>query len=343
MFDNSNWAVVTAAVRSCSLLVRRVRDGAGTQARPAPCNPRRSKHSQLSRRADPARRRSCNRRRVPGCSGVSRVGRIASIRRRDCAGRRRRSRCGDRILGRSQTAALRHSILHSHPAAILAVTLIGGISEQSLGHVGLHGIWAGILLALAALTWSTNLFNFMDGIDGIAGSEAVFVGLAGAPLNWRYGGDSGVTAAMLVLAAATAGFLIWNWPPARIFMGDVGSGFLGFVLAVLGSGGQPARCHPHRSLGDPERGLSGGRDSDLADTDDTRRSLVRGPSPSCLSEFGRPMEGASAGDGGGDSDRPALAVTVGLVCCSRPATRDVVFDCRTGPARGNRTTHRCGP
>jgi Fuc2NAc and GlcNAc transferase len=119
-------------------------------------------------------------------------------------------------------------------AAALAVMVVGGITEQTLRNMGLHGIWAGSLLGLMALTWSTNLFNFMDGIDGIAGSEAVFVAGAGALLNWGYGGDSGLTAAMLVLAAATLGFLIWNWPPARIFMGDVGSGFLGFTLAVLG-------------------------------------------------------------------------------------------------------------
>jgi Fuc2NAc and GlcNAc transferase len=99
--------------------------------------------------------------------------------------------------------------------------------------MGLQGIWAASLLGVMALTWSTNLFNFMDGIDGIAGSEAVFVAGAGAFLNSRFGGDSGLTAAMLVLAAASLGFLIWNWPPARIFMGDVGSGFLGFTLAVF--------------------------------------------------------------------------------------------------------------
>ena len=119
-------------------------------------------------------------------------------------------------------------------AAALAVMAVGGIPEQTLRGLALHGAWAGGLLALMALTWSTNLFNFMDGIDGIAGSEAIFVAGAGAFLNSRYGGDSGLTAAMLALAAATAGFLLWNWPQARIFMGDVGSGFLGFTLAVLG-------------------------------------------------------------------------------------------------------------
>jgi Fuc2NAc and GlcNAc transferase len=119
-------------------------------------------------------------------------------------------------------------------AATLAVFVLGGITQQSLRNMGLHGVWAGALLAVMALTWSTNLFNFMDGVDGIAGSEAVFVAAAGAVLNWCYGGNIGLTAAMFVLAAATSGFLIWNWPPARIFMGDVGSGFLGFTLAVLG-------------------------------------------------------------------------------------------------------------
>ena len=72
-------------------------------------------------------------------------------------------------------------------AAALAVVVVGGISEQTLRNIGLHGIWAGSLFGLMALTWSTNLFNFMDGIDGIAGSEAVFVASAGALLNWTSG------------------------------------------------------------------------------------------------------------------------------------------------------------
>lgn len=118
-------------------------------------------------------------------------------------------------------------------AAIIAVMVLGGVTDQTLEGVGLHGIWAGGLVALIALTWSTNLFNFMDGIDGIAGSEAVFVAVAGAAINWACGGDNGLTAAMIALGAATLGFLILNWPPARIFMGDVGSGFLGFNLIVL--------------------------------------------------------------------------------------------------------------
>ena len=100
-----------------------------------------------------------------------------------------------------------------------------GASTYDLGIVG-------NLLGALAIGWTINLFNFMDGIDGLAAGEAVFVASAGALLS--YGAASAaVPAASLVLAAAALGFLGWNWPPARIFMGDVGSGYLGFVIAVL--------------------------------------------------------------------------------------------------------------
>jgi Fuc2NAc and GlcNAc transferase len=118
-------------------------------------------------------------------------------------------------------------------AALLVVIMLGGVPESALANWGLHGVWVGSLIGLLALVWVTNLFNFMDGIDGIAGSEAVFVSGAGALLNWVQGGAPGLTAAMLCLAAASLGFLRWNWPPARIFMGDAGSGFLGFTLVVF--------------------------------------------------------------------------------------------------------------
>ena len=81
------------------------------------------------------------------------------------------------------------------------------------------------------LVWSLNLFNFMDGIDGIAGSEAVFVATALAGLMWFVNPDLAWLGA--IVAAASLGFLLLNWPPAKIFMGDVGSGFLGFVLGLL--------------------------------------------------------------------------------------------------------------
>jgi Fuc2NAc and GlcNAc transferase len=81
--------------------------------------------------------------------------------------------------------------------------------------------------------WTLNLFNFMDGIDGIAGSEGAFIGTGAALAAGVSGLSAGAIGADLVCAAACCGFLFFNWPPARIFMGDVGSGFVGFVIAVL--------------------------------------------------------------------------------------------------------------
>ena len=93
--------------------------------------------------------------------------------------------------------------------------------------------WGGSAFAVLAIVWAINLFNFMDGIDGIAGGEAVFVAAAGGGLCAAVGGAAAVSAAAFMLAGSCLGFLVWNWPPAKIFLGDVGSGFLGYCLAVL--------------------------------------------------------------------------------------------------------------
>ena len=90
----------------------------------------------------------------------------------------------------------------------------------------------GYLLAAVMLVWLLNLYNFMDGIDGIASVEAITVCVGGA-LLYALIGLPVLAAAPLLLAAAVAGFLVWNFPPARIFMGDAGSGFLGVVLGGL--------------------------------------------------------------------------------------------------------------
>lgn len=92
-------------------------------------------------------------------------------------------------------------------------------------------IWA---LGLLWLVGFTNVFNFMDGIDGLAASQAVFVGFASAFLVIRAGAGSDLPLLLALAAAAAAGFLCWNWPPARLFMGDAGSLPLGFMLAALG-------------------------------------------------------------------------------------------------------------
>lgn len=92
--------------------------------------------------------------------------------------------------------------------------------------------WLGLPLTFFWIVGLTNAYNFMDGIDGIAGGQAVVVGAGWALLGW-IGGQSHVFVMGMLLAGATLGFLIHNWPPARIFMGDVGSAFLGYTFAVL--------------------------------------------------------------------------------------------------------------
>lgn len=92
--------------------------------------------------------------------------------------------------------------------------------------------WIGIIATAIAFVWVVNLFNFMDGTDGIAGGEVVFVAGAGAVFVGS-SGHPGLALTLALTAVASAGFLVWNWPPAKIFMGDVGSGFVGCVLAIL--------------------------------------------------------------------------------------------------------------
>ena len=114
-------------------------------------------------------------------------------------------------------------------AAVWLVAWLGGSFPYTDPH--LHLGVAGDLLAVLFVVWMVNLTNFMDGIDGIATVEAIVVALGGAGLAAATSGGPDGTA--LVLAAACFGFLYWNWPPARVFMGDVGSGYLGYALAAL--------------------------------------------------------------------------------------------------------------
>jgi Fuc2NAc and GlcNAc transferase len=93
--------------------------------------------------------------------------------------------------------------------------------------------WLAYGLAALYLVWLLNLTNFMDGIDGLAGVEAISVCAGGALIYLLMvpGGTGWLEPVML--ASATLGFLIWNLPPAKIFMGDAGSGFVGLMLAAL--------------------------------------------------------------------------------------------------------------
>jgi Fuc2NAc and GlcNAc transferase len=115
-------------------------------------------------------------------------------------------------------------------AAAWAVWCLGGMPSLRFG-LGSGSLGpAGALLAVAGITWSTNCFNFMDGIDGLAGGEAAITGLAVAALT--AGGHPEIAVIALLVGAASTGFLVWNWSPAKVFMGDVGSGLLGFLFGA---------------------------------------------------------------------------------------------------------------
>jgi len=122
-------------------------------------------------------------------------------------------------------------------ALLLLVFLAPLLPDVSLWKWVLPG-WAWVVPGAFWVVWMLNLYNFMDGIDGLAGGEAV-VASSFFFLVFAYYGQSGWAVANLVVAAASMGFLVHNWPPARIFMGDAGSAFLGAfygmqsVVAVL--------------------------------------------------------------------------------------------------------------
>jgi Fuc2NAc and GlcNAc transferase len=116
-------------------------------------------------------------------------------------------------------------------AAAWAVFWLGGLTFLRAGGLIITLAPAGEVLAALLIVWLLNLYNFMDGVDGLAAAEAVTVCL-GAALLAVLAGAPHIVAVTLLLAAASAGFLVWNWAPASIFLGDVGSGFLGYMLAV---------------------------------------------------------------------------------------------------------------
>lgn len=126
------------------------------------------------------------------------------------------------------------------PLARLAVHI--GVAMAALsalpGHLfvfqGVLPFWIDRAVAGLALVWFINLYNFMDGIDGIAGIETVVIAVGYAVVLLAAGHASEpLVAVALAVAGATAGFLVWNWHPARIIMGDVGAVPLGFLMGWL--------------------------------------------------------------------------------------------------------------
>ena len=118
-------------------------------------------------------------------------------------------------------------------AAILALVCIGPVSSLDFGFFTLTIIWLIMPLLFFAMVWSINLFNFMDGLDGFTTIEALFMLGIGGILIYHQGGQD--TAYLIWgLVATLLGFLCWNWPKAKIFMGDVGSTTLGLIIMITG-------------------------------------------------------------------------------------------------------------
>lgn len=133
--------------------------------------------------------------------------------------------------------------LHSLPNRVRFAAHVGGATLALLGFgywrvvsipiVGSFDLgWLGLLITFVWIVGLTNAYNFMDGVDGIAGAQAVIAGIGWAGLGWLV--EQPLVGILgLLLAVGSLGFLGHNWPPARIFMGDVGSAFLGYTFAVL--------------------------------------------------------------------------------------------------------------
>jgi UDP-N-acetylmuramyl pentapeptide phosphotransferase/UDP-N-acetylglucosamine-1-phosphate transferase len=110
-------------------------------------------------------------------------------------------------------------------AGSAALYFLGGIDKIDLGFVTYNHAFIFNIIAPLGIVWFTNLFNFIDGIDGYIGSEVIFISVAFFILSG--------SAVSLIPAAATLGFLVLNWQPAKIFMSDVGSTFIGFVISIF--------------------------------------------------------------------------------------------------------------
>ncbi len=128
--------------------------------------------------------------------------------------------------------AARWRLLGHFFAAAWALFWLGGLPAINVfGMTLAPGLIVNVLAAFY-LVWLLNLYNFMDGIDGIASVEAICV-CVGAAIIYALSGFASLVWMPVLLACAVAGFLFWNFPPAKIFMGDAGSGFLGIMLGCL--------------------------------------------------------------------------------------------------------------
>ncbi len=133
-------------------------------------------------------------------------------------------------------------IIHIVAAVVIVLwignelTIVFPRAVNVTGPVALIGI-------VVFVVWNINAYNFMDGIDGLAAAQAVVVGLVLGGIAW-FNGNAPLALTWLLVASASAGFLRWNWMPAKIFMGDLCSGFLGITFAVLALWGKLTETVP---------------------------------------------------------------------------------------------------
>jgi Fuc2NAc and GlcNAc transferase len=124
--------------------------------------------------------------------------------------------------------------------AAAAAAVAWAVLPEAAASGGVGAAW--LVLVTFLLVWQVNLYNFMDGIDGLAGAQALVLFAGAQVVGLGLPGWPGDLA--WLACGAVLGFLVFNWPPARIFMGDVGSGFLGlvtggFALVAWQQGGLP--------------------------------------------------------------------------------------------------------
>lgn len=130
-------------------------------------------------------------------------------------------------------------------AAHLLAALIAAVFGFRLPDVGFGGLppWLLDTLSIIALVWGINLYNFMDGMDGFAGGMAV-IGFSVFALFGLHVGDTAFFMVNAIIALASLGFLAFNFPPARLFMGDVGSAPLGLFMVANAFWGVRDGCFP---------------------------------------------------------------------------------------------------
>jgi UDP-N-acetylmuramyl pentapeptide phosphotransferase/UDP-N-acetylglucosamine-1-phosphate transferase len=116
-------------------------------------------------------------------------------------------------------------LLTQSSVAIAGIVCLGGLGSLDFGLFSIQNQIITNLVAFVAILWFINLYNFLDGINGYAGCEILFLSIAGFLL---FGGGH-----FIVLGVATLGFLYWNYNKAKIFMGDVGSTLLGYNVAIF--------------------------------------------------------------------------------------------------------------